>query len=155
MSREIAVTMSASDPDDAYPAQAENESEERDRDRRDAEGRDAQQDRGDAQDESSFDYDGDAAPGDEELPSREAQRTPNSADLDAINGYLCKIGFHSLLNAEEEKEISGRARRGDEAARQRMIESNLRLVVSIARSYTGRGVPLLDLIEEGNLGLMV
>lgn len=68
--------------------------------------------------------------------------------------YLDEIGLSPLLTADEEKALSRRARDGDEAARQRMIESNLRLVVSIARRYLQRGLPLLDLIEEGNLGLM-
>jgi RNA polymerase nonessential primary-like sigma factor len=59
-----------------------------------------------------------------------------------------------LLTADEEKKYSRRAQRGDETARHRMIESNLRLVVKIARRYINRGLPLLDLIEEGNLGLI-
>ncbi|MGH8428507.1 MAG: sigma-70 family RNA polymerase sigma factor [Gammaproteobacteria bacterium] len=109
----------------------------------------------DETDSLTLDYDGEAEENEEESPEREARQTPNSEDLNAINRYLCGIGFHSLLNAEEEKTLSRRARRGNEAARQRMIECNLRLVVSIARAYTGRGVPLLDLIEEGNLGLMM
>lgn len=59
-----------------------------------------------------------------------------------------------MLTADEEKDLSRRAQRGDESARQRMIVSNLRLVVKIARRYLNRGLPLLDLIEEGNLGLI-
>jgi len=68
--------------------------------------------------------------------------------------YLSEIGVSPLLTADEEKMFARRAQRGDEAARQRMIESNLRLVVKIARRYINRGLPLLDLIEEGNLGLI-
>ena len=68
--------------------------------------------------------------------------------------YLSEIGISPLLTADEEKSFARRALSGDEAARQRMIESNLRLVVKIARRYTNRGLPLLDLIEEGNLGLI-
>ncbi len=68
--------------------------------------------------------------------------------------YLSEIGISPLLTADEEKYFARRAQRGDEAARQRMIESNLRLVVKIARRYLNRGLPLLDLIEEGNLGLI-
>lgn len=68
--------------------------------------------------------------------------------------YLSEIGISPLLTADEEKTFARRALRGDQAARQRMIESNLRLVVKIARRYLNRGLPLLDLIEEGNLGLI-
>ncbi len=73
---------------------------------------------------------------------------------DPTGQYLSEIGISPLLSAEEEKSFSRLALRGDEAARQRMIESNLRLVVKIARRYINRGLPLLDLIEEGNLGLI-
>jgi RNA polymerase nonessential primary-like sigma factor len=73
---------------------------------------------------------------------------------DATRLYLSEIGFSPLLTAEEEVYFARRARRGDESARKRMIESNLRLVVKIARRYLNRGLPLLDLIEEGNLGLI-
>jgi len=68
--------------------------------------------------------------------------------------YLSEIGVSPLLTADEEKKFSRLAQGGDEAARHRMIESNLRLVVKIARRYINRGLPLLDLIEEGNLGLI-
>ena len=68
--------------------------------------------------------------------------------------YLDEIGISPLLTADEEKYFARRAQSGDESARQRMIESNLRLVVKIARRYIHRGLPLLDLIEEGNLGLI-
>jgi len=68
--------------------------------------------------------------------------------------YLSEIGISPLLTAGEEKTFARRALLGDEAARQRMIESNLRLVVKIARRYINRGLPLLDVIEEGNLGLI-
>jgi len=74
--------------------------------------------------------------------------------LDATRLYLGEIGFSPLLSAEEEVHFARRAQRGDEAARNRMIESNLRLVVKISRRYMNRGLPLLDLIEEGNLGLI-
>ena len=77
-----------------------------------------------------------------------------SRSLDATRIYLSEIGISPLLTADEEKYYSRRAQRGDEAARHRMIESNLRLVVKFARRYLNRGLPLLDLIEEGNLGLI-
>ena len=73
---------------------------------------------------------------------------------DATNLYLSEIGTSPLLSADEEKYYSRLALSGDESARQRMIESNLRLVVKISRRYMNRGLPLLDLIEEGNLGLI-
>ena len=73
---------------------------------------------------------------------------------DPTRQYLDEIGISPLLTADEEKMYARRAQRGDEEARQRMIESNLRLVVKIARRYVNRGLPLLDLIEEGNLGLI-
>ena len=73
---------------------------------------------------------------------------------DATLLYLSEIGFRALLTAEEEQHFSRLALKGDEQARHRMIESNLRLVVKIARRYVNRGLTLLDLIEEGNLGLI-
>ena len=73
---------------------------------------------------------------------------------DPTGQYLSEIGMSPLLSAAEEKSFARLALRGDEAARQRMIESNLRLVVKIARRYINRGLPLLDVIEEGNLGLI-
>ncbi|MEZ9629099.1 RNA polymerase sigma factor RpoS [Vibrio breoganii] len=78
----------------------------------------------------------------------------STKNLDATQLYLGEIGFSPLLTAEEEVLYARRALRGDEAARKRMIESNLRLVVKISRRYSNRGLALLDLIEEGNLGLI-
>jgi RNA polymerase nonessential primary-like sigma factor len=83
-----------------------------------------------------------------------AKHRVREAELDATQLYLGEIGFVPLLTAEQEVELGRRVQRGDAAARRRMIESNLRLVVKISRRYLGRGLPLLDLIEEGNLGLM-
>jgi RNA polymerase nonessential primary-like sigma factor len=84
-------------------------------------------------------------------PSRLAA---DDAYFDATRLYLNEIGASKLLTAEEEVRYARLAQRGDNAARQRMIVSNLRLVVKIARRYLNRGLPLLDLIEEGNLGLI-
>ncbi|WP_228289612.1 RNA polymerase sigma factor RpoS [Shewanella cyperi] len=75
-------------------------------------------------------------------------------NLDATQLYLSEIGFSPLLSAEEEVYFSRKALKGCEKSRNRMIESNLRLVVKIARRYNNRGLALLDLIEEGNLGLI-
>lgn len=74
--------------------------------------------------------------------------------FDATRVYLNELGKSRLLTAEEEKDYGRRVRQGDEEARKIMIERNLRLVVNISRRYINRGLPLLDLIEEGNLGLM-
>ena len=86
----------------------------------------------------------------------EAEPVDASADesLDALALYLRGVRRTELFTAEQEFETAVRARAGDFAARQSMIEHNLRLVVSIAKGYMGRGVPVADLIEEGNLGLM-
>jgi RNA polymerase nonessential primary-like sigma factor len=74
--------------------------------------------------------------------------------MDATQLYLGEIGFSPLLTAEEEVYYARRLLRGDEVSRKRMIESNLRLVVKISRRYNNRGLSLLDLVEEGNLGLI-
>ncbi len=76
------------------------------------------------------------------------------ASLDPTQMYLREIGYSPLLTAEEEVYYGRLVLKGDEAARKRMIESNLRLVVKIVRRYLNRGMTFLDLIEEGNLGLM-
>jgi len=73
---------------------------------------------------------------------------------DAIKLYLREIQKTRLLSADDEKELAQRIAKGDKAARDRMIESNLRLVVKIAKRYINRGLPFLDLIEEGNMGLI-
>ncbi len=73
---------------------------------------------------------------------------------DPVRMYLKEIGRVNLLTAEEERDLAKRVERGEQKARERLISSNLRLVVSIAKKYVGRGLSLLDLIEEGNIGLM-
>ncbi|MBQ6680162.1 MAG: RNA polymerase sigma factor RpoD [Lachnospiraceae bacterium] len=73
---------------------------------------------------------------------------------DPVRMYLKEIGMVPLLSAEEETRLAELKSQGDEAAKQRLIEANLRLVVSIAKRYTGRGMNFLDLVQEGNLGLI-
>ncbi len=82
------------------------------------------------------------------------KRVVAGEEPDANRLYLREINNRPLLTADEERSLGRAARDGDAAARQRMIESNLRLVVKIARRYMNRGLPLLDLVEEGNLGLI-
>lgn len=77
-----------------------------------------------------------------------------SASSDSVSIYFDSIKEFNLLTADEEKSLARRIARGDEDARTRMIESNLRLVVNIAKRYLNRGLPLQDLIEEGNIGLI-
>ena len=77
-----------------------------------------------------------------------------SVMLDGIKAYLKSIGNHPRLTLEEEQELSRRAKTGDKTAVNKLVESNLLLVVSIAKKYYGCGLPLLDLIQEGNIGLI-
>lgn len=80
---------------------------------------------------------------------------PDGVSLeDPVRMYLKEIGRVDLLSADEEIDLAQRMEQGDEAARERLAEANLRLVVSIAKRYVGRGMQLLDLIQEGNLGLL-
>ena len=80
--------------------------------------------------------------------------TTTALTEDTVGMYLREISRVPLLTAAEEVYLAKAYERGDQAARRRLIESNLRLVVSIARRYSGRGLPFLDLIQEGNVGLM-
>lgn len=107
--------------------------------------------------ERELSLDGEATEPEQEEQQEEVQFAPgeySGTSLDATQLYLNEIGFSPLLTAEEEVYYSRRAQRGCEASRRRMIESNLRLVVKIARRYMNRGLAFLDLIEEGNLGLI-
>jgi RNA polymerase primary sigma factor len=98
----------------------------------------------------------------EEEEEREEEEPENARLTDAerlqtsdpLKLYVRQIGDGRLLTAAEERELARRKDLGDEAAKRRLIESNLRLVMSITRNYTKAGVPLLDLIQEGNLGLI-
>lgn len=103
----------------------------------------------------------DMAPSEEELELIEEEKLVDTEEMsdamsvnDPVRMYLKEIGKIPLLTAEEETEVAKRLAEGDEAAHNKMVEANLRLVVSIARRYVGRGLPFLDLIQEGNLGLI-
>ena len=82
------------------------------------------------------------------------QIRPVEETSEPLQIYLNEIGQIPLLSEEEERSLGEKSARGDEEARRKLSESNLRLVVSLAKRYTGRGVPLMDLIQEGNMGLM-
>jgi RNA polymerase primary sigma factor len=86
-------------------------------------------------------------------PPAEVERMPYDGNT-AFNLYLREVGQTKLLTIEEENHLAARIKRGDRKARERMIKANLRLVVKIAREYEDYGMPLLDLINEGNMGLM-
>jgi RNA polymerase primary sigma factor len=101
-------------------------------------------------------------PDDEMLISSE-EETEAAEEVDVLEGvstedpvrmYLKEIGNVPLLTSEEEVELAKRVEAGDEEAKRKLTEANLRLVVSIAKKYVGRGMPFLDLIQEGNMGLM-
>ncbi len=94
--------------------------------------------------------------GDESAPEKEAppRSTPGVKINDPVRIYLKEIGRVPLLKAHEEVELAKRIEAGDESAKRELAEANLRLVVSIAKRYVGRGMLFLDLIQEGNLGLM-
>jgi RNA polymerase primary sigma factor len=96
-----------------------------------------------------------APPIDIETPAPQVERDRGSYDGDtAIKLYLREIGLVRLLTPQEEIVLAARIKKGDKKAREQMIKANLRLVVKIARDYEGLGLPLLDLISEGNIGLM-
>src|SRR6478672_6126147 len=85
---------------------------------------------------------------------KQQRRLRNPTVQSPLETYLSEINETPLLNAQEEKLLAVRIEDGDIAARDHMVRANLRLVVNIARSYTGKGLGLQDLIEEGNLGLL-
>jgi RNA polymerase primary sigma factor len=95
-------------------------------------------------------------------PERDAERVPPpvlpsqplETTTDALQLFLREAGRHQLLSAAQEVELAKQIERGDPSAKQRMIQSNLRLVVSIAKNYRNQGLPFLDLIQEGTLGLI-
>ena len=117
--------------------------------------------------EFGSDYDENADSNEDEFSNIESEEDDKSLDdekvyssddeqatADAIKIYLKDIQKSRLLTAEDERELAGLIAQGDASARERMIESNLRLVVKIAKRYMNRGLPFLDLIEEGNMGLI-
>jgi len=89
----------------------------------------------------------------QELKKARKKRTSSSLQS-PLETYLREINETALLNAQEEKDLARAIAKGDVRARDRMVRANLRLVVNIARGYTGKGLGLQDLIEEGNLGLL-
>ena len=94
----------------------------------------------------------------EEVPEEEVRNLTELIEVfpsdDPVRMYLKEIGRFPLLTSEEEQDLARKMSEGSDEAKRRMTEANLRLVVSVARRYTGRGMQLLDLIQEGNLGLM-
>ena len=83
------------------------------------------------------------------------ENSPVSAGEDDVRQYLNEIRRYPRLTSEEERQLAMRCAQGAESAIRQMVNSNLRLVVSIAREYAGRGVALMDLIQEGSIGLLV
>lgn len=88
------------------------------------------------------------------LALRRTRAALSRSDLDNLDAYMREAKRHPLLSAAEEVRLARRARQGDDHAREQLVVSNLRLVVRVALRYAGNGVPLQDLIQEGNLGLM-
>src|SRR5690242_13232255 len=109
---------------------------------------------------SSFDPDGELLEEfdleeEEEFGEEEQQGERGTGAVDdSVKQYLKEIGTYPLLTAEQELQLAERVAHGDLRARQKLIEANLRLVVSVAKRYSNQGLPLLDMVQEGNIGLM-
>jgi RNA polymerase primary sigma factor len=87
-------------------------------------------------------------------PAEAEEAETQAASVDLLHTYVRQIGDGALLTRAEELELARRKDLGDEEAKRRLVECNLRLVIAMARAYSSSGVPLLDLIQEGNMGLM-
>ena len=96
----------------------------------------------------------DSSDTDEKLNPNDLSAPPGVKINDPVRMYLKEIGRVNLLSAQEEIELAKKIEQGDEVAKSRLAEANLRLVVSIAKRYVGRGMLFLDLIQEGNMGLI-
>ncbi|HSA62705.1 MAG TPA: sigma-70 factor domain-containing protein, partial [Nitrospiraceae bacterium] len=90
----------------------------------------------------------------DDSPAQEDHSRGRSEGLDTLKSYLREIRHSTLLTFKQEQQLGKRVMAGDEQARQQMIESNLRLVISIGKRYIHRGFPFSDIVEEGNLGLI-
>lgn len=110
---------------------------------------------GEEETKSEADSDSDEEEGENEVDEKERQKQLNLAEIsnDSVRMYLSEIGRVKLLTAKEEITLARAIEKGDNSAKQRLAEANLRLVVSIAKKYIGRGLSFLDLIQEGNIGL--
>jgi RNA polymerase primary sigma factor len=106
------------------------------------------------EEETPPDEDAPPEPADDDSPAGERDGLQRSTTADPVRLYFHDLAKAQLLTSVEEVSLARRIERGDDAARRKLIECNLRLVVSIAKRHMGRGLPLLDLIQEGNLGLM-
>src|SRR5205823_11110985 len=91
---------------------------------------------------------------DEDEDEDRAEEAPRQVSTDSLQLFLKDIGRVELLTAAQEVELAKRIERGDHLAKQQMVEANLRLVVSIAKKYRNQGLPFLDLIQEGTIGLV-
>ena len=108
----------------------------------------------DASNADDFDKDIDFSDDEEDVDLDAIDLLEGVGTEDPVRMYLKEIGTVPLLTADEEMELAKKKAQGDESAKERLIEANLRLVVSIAKRYTGRGMSFLDLVQEGNLGLI-
>lgn len=134
---------------------SEKEPKKEDKKKNEEEEKDLTSNENTSDNEDDFDPEEMEEPNEEELKNENLLRVSAGTDVDEpIKMYLREIGQVPLLSHEEELEIAKKSDEGDEFAKQQLVEANLRLVVSIAKKHTNRGLKLLDLIQEGNMGLM-